>query len=678
MRELANRIGLRPLSVVWAQLAGVRAAATRIAGLWGMDAAWTVWMTQQFSTDVAPSPDEAPPAPLWRRCLGARRERIGLLVFLIAVAALYVWSYYFSNLRPRADGQYPLGWWGWFDQGQYLISMKAFATGAVSAEKFFYPPLYPLLAAPFWKLWPTHGAAVYDLILLSVYAGGLVYVARRFYGLVLPAVVCLAMLAFLPLMTLQQWVIPWTSSLSSALEAVLIVLFFRAEQRTEAFTLKTRGSWAEFVLFFLCYGALAPTRPLDIAAWFPFALAFFVRTLIAGANGVRGRPLWLALLQRCAAAAVAGGVSVGLYVTFNLVVQHQLLGSYSAAAGANGYLPKEIVEKILSIFWDARTLFGDNGDALFHRFPIFLPMFAVCAATLFFVRDVRFWILVSAFSSYIISLPYGDLLPTGFFNTFELHYFEWTYPWIAVITVGQVALWFEGATVARSRTSSWIALGVSAAFILAAWNIDIQQRNLVLAPTLRSAAAGTVTVDVGHRRSAQFVDMLGLGGGPGEFALSPRQLLLDGRPIAPTMFRLYPIPNGGRVFLLRPMTFQRMVFTPGSMVKVIDGADPSVVGSVSPTFGCSIFNCTPTPIQILPWKDGVIDFDIRLDHPGVRMDDWAGPEPWGRWTTAKRGRLDACAMTDGFVSSGARTRSCVRWTSRSMATLVDWESPSKA
>ena len=162
----------------------------------------------------------------------------------------------------------------------------------------------------------------------------------------------------------------------------------------------------------------------------------------------------------------------------------------------------------------------------------------------------------------------------------------------------------------------------------------------MLAPTLRSAAAGTVTVDVGHRRSAQFVDMLGLGGGPGEFALSPRQLLLDGRPIAPTMFRLYPIPNGGRVFLLRPMTFQRMVFTPGSMVKVIDGADPSVVGSVSPTFGCSIFNCTPTPIQILPWKDGVIDFDIRLDHPGVRMDDWAGPEPWGRWTTAKRGRLE--------------------------------------
>lgn len=596
-------------------------------------------MTQRSSTGEVRSPDSTSPGPFWRRRFGPRLEWAILLIFLLAVGALYGWNYYFSIYRPRLGVEHPLGWWGWYDQGQYLLSMQAFGSGAWSVDKFHYPPLYALLASPFWKLWPSHGAGVYDLILLLTYAGGLVYVARRFYGLFLPIAVCLAMLAFMPMMTLLQWVIPWTSSLSAAIEAVLVVLFFRAEQRAEPFALRNKRSWTEFVLFFLVYGALAPTRPMDIIAWFPFALAYFVRTLIADAKGRQGRELWLALLRRGVVAGVTGGVVVASYLAFNLIVEHLLFGTYAAAEASNGYLPKELVERILSMFWNAQPLYAGNGDDLFHKFRIFLPILSICAAALFFVRDVRFWVLISIFLCFVLSIPYGDFLPTGFFHTFLLHYFKFAYIWVGVIAAGQIALWLEGVTGSR-RASSLAALATAVAVLAVAWNIDIQQRNAETAPTVRSAAKGTVTIDVARRRSAQFVDMLGLDGGPLEFALSPRGLVLDGRAIPPYLFRLYPIPGGGRMVLLRPMTFQHLVLTPGALLKISDGVEPSTVGSVSPVFGCRFVECTPIADLTLAWQNGVIDFDLRQDHPRLKMTDWSAPEPWGRWTSNKRGRLE--------------------------------------
>jgi hypothetical protein len=42
-------------------------------------------------------------------------------------AALLLRTYATNPARPGASSRFPLGWWGWWDQSQYLLSARALA-----------------------------------------------------------------------------------------------------------------------------------------------------------------------------------------------------------------------------------------------------------------------------------------------------------------------------------------------------------------------------------------------------------------------------------------------------------------------------------------------------------------------------------------------------------------------
>ena len=66
------------------------------------------------------------------------------------------------------------GWWGWFDQGQYLKITSQFAAGDWFNDDKYYPPLYPAIPAIInTVLGRTESYVLTDLALCLAFFGGL-------------------------------------------------------------------------------------------------------------------------------------------------------------------------------------------------------------------------------------------------------------------------------------------------------------------------------------------------------------------------------------------------------------------------------------------------------------------------------------------------------------------------
>lgn len=593
--------------------------------------------------------DHARPGAPASRPLAASRFwfRRPFFVLLAALAAYYLVCYALSDERP---GGAFLGWRGWADQGEYLKSIRAFASGNWDPSQYLYPPLYALASAPFWPLLHWHATLVPDLVFFLIAFGTVLAVSRRFYGSVLPVMVCVALFAFAPIMSIKQWVIPWTSSASAALASMLILFYARSEAAAEPFRLTSRRDWILFALCFLAYGALAMTRPLDTVVWLPFALALFLRTAwatVTAASGA-GRRI-LILLAIGALAAGAALVCVTGYLGFNERMFGTLFGPYAASTLGHGYFADRIPERLFSFLWDSGAAFAEPGHALFQRFPLFGPILAVCLVTLLTTTDLRFWIIATAFLNFLIYLPYGDLLPNGFFRYYNLHYFKWAYPWLAVIAVGQVVSWTRSSF---GKRRGWAPLLAAALVTLIGWALRIEPVNLTLASDLRTTDHA-IAVVAPHPRQVEFIDIPNASGGFTTVYQGSHKLWIDGREVLD--FRLLPTASGVRVLLLEPQVMSLALLRPDPAIKIEPGPHQSMLGDTRIVTAVAYH---PYRADVA-WSGGRIDFDFR---PGGNMHDvpldpvfWWNAETGGRWTIAhQRSPLDFKAQTpagDVYVRS---------------------------
>jgi hypothetical protein len=586
------------------------------------------------------APPVAPAVPVAASRLRLPGHALWLPVLLLALAAYYLVSYALSRERPAGA---LLGWLGWADQSAYQLSITAFAHGDLSStHNFIYPPLYPLMAAPFMPLLARHAFLIEDLACFLAAFGALLAISRRLYGQVLPVLVCVALFAFAPILTIQQWVIPWTSSLAAALGTVLLLIYAGAERGPEPFRLRLRRDWTRFGLFFLAYGALAATRPLEIVVWLPLATTMFLRTAWAttvAEPGAGRRAVRLAEVGLLAAGCAA--VFVAFYLGFNEKVHHSLFGIYGAATLGKGYFVDRIPERLFSFLWNSSAAFAEPGNALFERFPLFGPILALCLVTLLTVRDVRFWVVATAFLHFLIYLPYGDLLPNGFFRYYNLHYFKWAYPWLAVIAAGQALIWARAALAGKWR--GWAALAAAAAVTLAGWLLQLEPVNLTIAPDSLTARS-IVSIAVPAPRKVEFVDIPQVHGSFDEIYSGKHQLWVDGRAVSG--FRLIPMSRGARLLLLEPRVMSRVQLRLDPRLAMEPDAGRSILGETA-IMPAAFYRAPRTTVG---WTRGRIDFVFRAggDDHGVLLDPltWGEPEPIGRWTMAHRAVI-------GFEAPGA-------------------------
>ena len=495
-------------------------------------------------------------------------RKLPIWVFIATASVFYLGAYLQYPALPGNNLTYPEGWWGWFDQGEYLKATKAFFSLNFDPANHRYPPLYPLLGAIFYKWWPNHpyffvnGAAL--LWFVFVYAR----IADRY----VPRMVSFALLTlslFCNREILANFVVPWTTAVTAAVYAFALYGLMKLSDAGEADN-KHDGqrAWMAFV-YAAVISLLVLARPIDSA----LVAVFFPVYLYVGYRGASGAPL-KQRLRRIAFMAVGLGLgfSIGilLYLIFNQIVYGAFLGGYfQATASASGYFPSQLFRKIFSLVFDGGTVFLEQRSGLISHYPwLVFSILGMCWC--FFRGDwlLRTIVLAIVFQ-FCLYAPYGDLLPNGLWRYHNVHYFKWAFPYLALLAWLVVSWVFAGSWAANAKKwmlKSGIVAAGAVLLLMPRYEVHSAPGDIQLA----SASPGTPDAGFQLRFAPSridFIDFSGLSGGFTEVYFGEHRVWYEGKELQKVRdFRLLPAPWGVRLLFNRPINTDQLVFVPGAGV----------------------------------------------------------------------------------------------------------------
>jgi hypothetical protein len=326
-------------------------------------------------------------------------------------AALYTLRYLRFHARPGIDLQYPLGWWGWWDQLKFLKSALALAHFDFAPAQHHYPFGYAMLGALFVRITPAHPFFVVDLAALLIAMAAFVSFARR-CGL---GPVCGTLVFMLATagdwVLFEQWVVPWNTSPFAAAMWLLLALaacHIDGERRP--------------VLLGLTTASIPMLRPTDVLLTLPALIACVW-------SDVHGGRVRLADLVRFCLAVLAGAV---LYFGLHLLIYGVHPSEYMGRAAHIGFTLHHFGWKAYVILVDPHAWI-DGGEGLLRRCPWLLFGMAGLAPAL--LRPKTAMLAVTLALHGILYISYIDLLPTSLWRHLAVHYWTWTFPGFALLGV---------------------------------------------------------------------------------------------------------------------------------------------------------------------------------------------------------------------------------------------------
>lgn len=553
---------------------------------------------------------------------------------LLIIALAYILGYFFHGATPgNAPLQHPIGWWGWFDQGEYLKSAMALNDFDFDSSKHFYPPLYPMLGALFVDWSSGHMFVLVNLLCLLLYCYAFLRFARHYVGEYV-AIGLLFATTILSPTVFQNWVIPWTTSLASALLSVGIIglIWIKDLQASSEFKLTVR----HVLVVSVSLGLVVPTRPADAAAGLVIASGLLLGYLIVRRkNSERVPGVWSFL----GFAIVGAAVGPLVFLTFNYVVFGDPLGGYFAAATGNGFHPYDIPEKAYSLWLDGSTLYAEPNAGLVQHFP-WLYLSLAGAVWVLLKSDLLLkTVVVAILVHFAVYLPYSDLLPTGLWRYLSVHYFKWSFPYLGLIAFLPIALICDSKSNAKSRLSCAVILIAICVFLL---GFRMQTSSvLVNLDNAESFSSNEVVFDV-TGDYVDFVDVLGI---PADFQsvyFGEHNLELNGTKMSRVKdYRVLPIHGGVRLLFIRPSPAGRFFFTLDKNIKV--RKDKVLAEAGTYRFSLNYFNSE--------MKNGVenkfhlyeIGRTITFEAGGLGHlytgGGWSVPEAWGVWSEAESSHL---------------------------------------
>jgi hypothetical protein len=415
------------------------------------------------------------------------------------------------------------------------------AAQAVSELNFrstdnFYPPLFPWLGTPFVRWIPNHTYFIPSFLCLIVHLFGIAYIGDRWFGkLATIGTLAFLLLAF-PKIWLEQWVIPWTSSGVGALSSILFLLYFRFEHRNKWYV-DNYKDWLAYAGFFLAYGAIFATRPLDVFPFLPLVAFFGFRMLLNTHSPGHAIALSCATL-------LSGLVFPAMYLLLNYHAFGKPFGGYIGVAGGVGFIVgPQLLERAVSLWIDSAGIYGESVHSIGGYFPVFIPALLLCAASIaggpLFTRLVALAVVVQ----FTIYVAFADLTPENMFPNNVVHYFKWAIPWLLLIALGKLMAW-----IAERR---WVPILIWCGLSVCLMSIHI---SIIPIATKDQGdeAAGSISLDLEQPTSIDIIDAVGIDGGFGPFGESNHSVNVDGYPLKGfTSVRALRLPWGTRFFFPR-------------------------------------------------------------------------------------------------------------------------------
>jgi hypothetical protein len=553
------------------------------------------------------------------------KQKLDMRFILALIAIVYIIVYFFIPGTPgNHPGVHPLGWWGWFDQGKYILSTNAFAQSDFSPDKHFYPPLYSVLGAIFLKWSSGHTFFLLNLGALIWFA----YVFIKFSDLYLPrwgGVALLFSTTIFNYTLFENYVIPWTSTLATALLAsgILGLVWLTKIMNGE------RDKLSGLQVFFVatCLGLLVPTRPADAIVGCVIGLG-----LLIGYWCIHRRPIHLVPRPIVFILLVTTGSIIGplLFLGFNILVFGSPLGNYLQVASSNGFYPADLMEKFFSIWLDGLILYGEPNSGLTERYP-----------WLFVALAGLFWVLIRGDGAlrtvavaiiflFVLYLPYGDLLPNGLWRFKNIHYFKWTFPFMALFAALLIKeAWFAWREAKGRLSTSTFLLGIP--FLLLSLHLVL---DMVPVSTRKTSDQENILFELPSKK-IDFVDFKGLSGGFSDVYFGSHRLILDGKELTRVRdYRLLPMTWGVRLLFIRPLSGRSMEFIPDQKLSRQGGILSAQIGNYGFTLGALKPFRQPIQHQILTdYRLGeIIEFSHQGSGSMYATQGWSGPESWGRWS----------------------------------------------
>ena len=351
-----------------------------------------------------------------RRWAGSGAPVIGVLVLTIA----YIVTYLHDPARPGVNAAYPLGWNGWFDQGNYHKSAVSLFNGALGRDRHWYPLGYSLTGALFAGVMPAQCFLVPDLIcLLACMFGFQAFCASVGVGSIVAVLLFLAG-TFSSEILRHVWCQPWNTTLSAALIWWLLAL----SARSGGF-----GTPGREQLRLAGIGAISAciveTRPSDALLVIICGLMMLLMRLGARRPIVKLMP------------AVTAGVAVLAvpYLALHLAIYGLQPTPYMRLSAGIGFDATALWWKSYLLLIDPRPWLPD-GAGLLHRFPWLVAGFAGMISVPFLRSERRTPLLllgVLIAASWASFLAYNDLQPSGLWRFENVHYFKWTFPGLLLL-----------------------------------------------------------------------------------------------------------------------------------------------------------------------------------------------------------------------------------------------------
>ena len=481
---------------------------------------------------------------------------------LICIAMVYTLAYLAHPATPgNHPNKHPEGWWGWFDQGQYLLSAQSMAEKKLSATNHLYPPLYSALGAVFSKWSSGHMFFLINMAALIWFSFVFIRVSDRYF----PRWVSLSLLfgtSILDPRIFQNWVIPWTTTLGAALLATGILgLVWMAEIREGG---RERITGFQVFIVAAALSLLVPTRPIDAVVGMIIGIGFLFSYIILHRKTAAKAPGRIKFSSLIFVAIFIGPL---IFFGFNFLVFGSPIGEYLRKNSLNGFFCADLPEKFISLWLDGFSLYGESGSGLIQNEPWLLISLAGLVWAGIKGDMILRWVMLAICILFIFYMPYGDLLPNGLWRYLNIHYFKWTFPYLALAGILLVSHTWQAWRRKQNQVLPTILL-VGVPLLIMSLQLSLQTM-----PIQAETSDTSKQISFGlNGKSIDFIDLKGISGSFTDIYFGAHQLSLDGTHLQHVgNYRALPMAWGIRLLFIRPIQGDSLIFTPDQRLIRQDG-----------------------------------------------------------------------------------------------------------